>query len=45
MSNNRFNGKVAVVVGGTSGIGLEIVNGLIDERRVCSCRSQKKKSS
>lgn len=31
MSNNRFNGKVAVVMGGTSGIGLEIVNGLINE--------------
>ena len=31
MTNNRFNDKVAVVVGGTTGIGLEIVKGLLNE--------------
>ncbi len=31
LSKNRFEGKVAIVAGGTTGIGLEIVRGFVEE--------------
>ena len=31
MDGNRFEGKVALVTGGNSGIGLAVARGLVDE--------------